>query len=38
MFRMSDNLVYRRVKEALGMDRCVSFFTGAAPIPEQVVR
>jgi long-chain-fatty-acid--CoA ligase ACSBG len=31
-------VVYKKVKEALGLDRCVTFFSGAAPISMETLK
>uniref|UniRef100_K3W526 AMP-dependent synthetase/ligase domain-containing protein n=1 Tax=Globisporangium ultimum (strain ATCC 200006 / CBS 805.95 / DAOM BR144) TaxID=431595 RepID=K3W526_GLOUD len=36
-FGVANSLVLSRVKEALGLDQCVSCFSGAAPIHREVV-
>ena len=38
MFNLGQKVIYKKVKEALGLDRCVSFFTGAAPINHDVLK
>lgn len=38
MFNLGQKVIYKKVKEALGFDRCVSFFTGAAPISHDVLK
>ncbi len=32
MYTVGQKVIYKKVREALGLDRCVSFFSGAAPI------
>ncbi|XP_044185623.1 long-chain-fatty-acid--CoA ligase ACSBG2-like isoform X2 [Thunnus albacares] len=36
-FMLSNNLVFKRVRAALGFDNCKSFFTGAAPITKETL-
>jgi long-chain-fatty-acid--CoA ligase ACSBG len=31
-------VVYKKVREALGLDRCVSFFSGAAPMSMEALK
>lgn len=38
MYSLGQKVIYKKIKEALGLDRCVSFFTGAAPIGEAVLK
>ena len=38
MYTMGQKVIYKKIKEALGLDRCVSFFTGAAPIGAEVLK
>ena len=38
MYTVGQKLIYKKVREALGLDRCKYFFTGAAPTPEEVLR
>ena len=37
-FSVGQKVIYKKVREALGFDRCVSFFTGAAPISRDVLK
>lgn len=37
-YRLGQSILYGKVKSALGLDRCATFLTGAAPISEEVVR
>ena len=37
MYTVGQKLIYKKVREALGLDRCHSFFTGAAPISQEVL-
>jgi long-chain-fatty-acid--CoA ligase ACSBG len=32
MYSVGQKVIYKKIREALGLDRCVSFFSGAAPI------
>ena len=32
MYTVGKKVIYKKVREALGLDRCVAFFSGAAPI------
>ena len=36
-FSVGQKVIYKKVREALGFDRCVTFMTGAAPIAKEVV-
>ncbi|XP_068021077.1 long-chain-fatty-acid--CoA ligase ACSBG2 [Melanerpes formicivorus] len=36
-FRLAKHLVYRRVRRALGLDRCTKCYTGAAPITRETL-
>ncbi|XP_030322076.1 long-chain-fatty-acid--CoA ligase ACSBG2 isoform X2 [Calypte anna] len=36
-FRLARHLVYRRVRRALGLDRCTRCYTGAAPITRETL-
>lgn len=38
MYNVGKKVIYKKVKEALGLDRCVSFFSGAAPISIDVLK
>ena len=35
-YKMYSKLVYSKVREALGLDQCRTFFTGAAPMDKEV--
>ncbi len=37
IYRWAEPFVYRKVKSALGLDACVTFLSGAAPISDEVV-
>ena len=37
-FSVGQKVIYKKVREALGFDRTVSFFTGAAPISRDVLK
>ncbi len=37
MYNLANKKVFSKVKEALGLDECKLFFTGAAPIPDFVL-
>jgi len=37
MYSVGQKVIYKKVREALGFDRCVTFMTGAAPIAKDVV-
>ena len=34
---VGQKVIYKKVREALGFDRCVTFMTGAAPIAKDVI-
>ena len=36
-FRLFDKIVYSKVKEALGLEQCEAYFSGAAPITKETV-
>ncbi|KAL3062561.1 hypothetical protein OYC64_002381 [Pagothenia borchgrevinki] len=36
-FMLANNLVFKRVREALGLDRCKVCFTGAAPVTKETL-
>ena len=38
MYTVGQKVIYKKVKEALGLDRTVSFFSGAAPISLDVMK
>jgi len=38
MYSVGQKVIYKKVREALGFDRTVSFFTGAAPISRDVLK
>ena len=38
MYNVGQKVIYKKIKEALGLDRTVSFFTGAAPIGHEVLK
>jgi long-subunit acyl-CoA synthetase (AMP-forming) len=37
MYGVADKLVFSAVKEKLGLDRCLFFLSGAAPITKEVL-
>ena len=38
MYTMGQKVVYKKVREALGFDRCVAFFGGAAPLSMECLK
>lgn len=36
-FRLAKQLVYRKVRKAIGLDRCTKCYTGAAPITRETL-
>ena len=38
MFSIGQKAVYTKVREALGLDRCTAFYSGAAPISHETIK
>ena len=36
-FMLANNLVFKKVRQALGLDRCKACFTGAAPMTRETL-
>jgi len=38
MYTIGQKAVYSKIREAIGLDRCTNFFSGAAPISDETLR